>query len=181
MIEYSDWTFVIAVALGLLTILFGSTVFDKWSEKVGISLILGGFSSIVIFIIYGAMHQNSGNEQFVKYLEKTVISSEPSITVKYGSFSLGSGTLENIEYYYANILGDDGAIDREYIPVKRTSRYIDDELKETARYFQPICTHKKNIIWRSSPDDRFVCQKAKGKLYIPRNTIITHLEDKVFQ
>jgi len=138
-----------------------------------------GLCFLMVLIVFGIRFQKT--ETQIGWQESKVISLAKSMPQLSGSFILGSGNIAETEYYYANTINNKGAIERKYIPVEKTTRYIDENLTDTARYLKPICMHDSNWLFHASKDDTFVCLEVKRKLYVPKNTIYSTLKEGGFQ
>ena len=123
------------------------------------------FTLFTIMLFYGCI----SDEKVLKQIPVSSIFSERGI---YGSFFLGSGTIESTDYYFYFIQLPDGGLRRIQIRTSMVTIY--------EGYDKPYMTW---IGWKSITPDRYIeaCFEClswshKVKLYLPRNTIIKKFE-----
>lgn len=81
-----------------------------------------------------------------------------------GSFVLGSGSIEETEYYYYFYKGKNGFV-RDKMPVSQVSIQESDSIKPKIVSLEDVYSKDTWVKWSDSPSDEYI-------MYVPKNTVV---------
>ena len=162
---------IFILLLILAVICYALLIYYLWQEEDGESAICAIFISPLLFtlafiLIYGPIQGLTSKPTIYTPRSARIISLSSDSNVK-GSFFIGSGQIDEVEYYFSYVVREDGNYVRDKTPMSKASI---KEMPEGAEFDPSIVWDRINYkcpswvspCWKSDADSEYVFQVPYG-------------------